>query len=226
MICMIDDLAKGLDNRSQISVVLLDYEKAFDKVSHRHLLKKVEHYGIRGRTLEWISDFLHSRTQSVLVDVQQSSESCVSSGVPQGSVLGPLLFLTHINDLPDCISSSTTRLFVDDSVLYRLVSSPEDATNLQKDLDALQAWESTWLMRFNASKCHVVQVTSKRKPFPATYSTIHGQFLKTVNSAKYLGVQLDTKISFNNHVDAITRKANRTRAFFSQNLSHSSQKVN
>ena len=107
LICMLDDLTKGLDNKSQIDMVLLDYEKAFDKVSHRHLLKKVQHYGVSGVTLEWISDFLHSRTQSVLVDGQKSSESIVSSGVPQGSVLGPLLFLIYINDLPDCITSST-----------------------------------------------------------------------------------------------------------------------
>ena len=223
--CMMDDLAKGLDNRFQIDVVLLDYEAAFDKVSHRHPLKKVEHYGIRGRTLEWISDFLHSHTQSVLVDGQQSSESCVSSGVPQGSVLGPLLFLTYINDLPNCISSSTTRLFADGSVLYRQVSSPEDATSLQKDLLACPpSLGIDMLMRFNASKCQVVQVTNKRNPFPAKY-TIHGQVLETVNSAKYLGVQLDSKLSFNNHVDAITRKANQTRAAFSRNLCRSSQKI-
>ena len=85
-------------------------------------------------------------------------------------------------------------------------------------------WESTWLMRFNASKWQVVQVTKKSNPFLAKY-TIHGQVLETVNSAKYLGVQLDTKMSFNNHVDAITRKAKRTRAAFSQNLFHSSQTI-
>ena len=108
LICMMDDLAKGLGSRSQIDVGLLDYEKAFDKVSHLHLLKKVEDYGIREKASEWISDFLHSRTQFVLVNGQQSGESRVSSGVPQGSLLGPLPFLTYINDLPNCISSSTT----------------------------------------------------------------------------------------------------------------------
>ena len=130
----------------------------------------------------------------------------------------------YINDLPDCISSSTTRLFADDNVVYREVSSHDDAANLQKDLDALQAWESKWLMRFNAAKCQVLQVTNKRNPFPASY-TIHGQVLETVNSAKYLGVHLDPKLNFNNHVDSITRKANCTRAFFSRNLWHTSQKV-
>ena len=221
---MLDDLAKGLDMKSQIDVVLLDYEKAFDKVSHRHLMKKVQHYGICGVTADWISDFLHSRTQSVLVDGQESKESPVTSGVPQGSVLGPLLFLIFINDLPDCISSSSVRLYADDSVVYRHISSPDDSTRLQKDLDALQEWEVKWLMQFNATKCQVLQVTNKRKPIPASY-TIHDHVLEVVSSTKYLGVHIDSKLNFNTHVDTITKKANGTRAFFSRNLHHSSQKV-
>ena len=93
MIATLEDLARGIDNKSQADVILLDYEKAFDKVSHRHLLSKVKHYGIHSSTFQWISDFLHSRSQAVLVDGQKSLESTVSSGVPQGSVLGPLFFL-------------------------------------------------------------------------------------------------------------------------------------
>ena len=224
LIVTLEDLAKGLDNKSQTDVVLLDYEKAFDKVSHRHLLSKVKHYGIQGSSFQWISDFLHSRSQVVLVDGQKSVESNVTSGVPQGSVLGPLLFLIFINDLPQSVSTATTRLFADDSVVYNQISSSADSVNLQKDLDALQDWEAKWLMRFNASKCQVLQITNKRKPIPATY-TIHGQVLEVVDSAKYLGVHLDTHLNFNTHVDAITKRANGTRAFLSRNLSHCSQKV-
>ncbi|XP_038045149.1 uncharacterized protein LOC119719722 [Patiria miniata] len=226
LICMLDDLTKGLDSKSQIDVVLLDYEKAFDKVPHRHLLKKVQHYGVRGATLAWISDFLHSRSQSVLVDGQKSSESIVSSGVPKGSVLGPLLFLIYINDLPECIRSSTTtcRLSADDSVLYKHITSTDDTASLQQDLDALQDWEAKWLMHLNATKCQVVQVTHKWKPFPASY-TIHGHVLGVSTSARYLGVHIDSRLSFNTHIDNITRKATGTKAFFSRNLSHSSQKV-
>ena len=224
LILTIDDLARGLDDRAQIDVVLLDYEKAFDKVSHRHLLKKVEHYGVRGSVLDWIRDFLSNRTQAVLVDGQTSSESPVTSGVPQGSVLGPLLFVIFINDLPECVSASTVRLFADDSVIYRKISCADDSSSLQKDIDALQEWESSWLMSFNASKCQVLQVTNKRKPIPASYK-IHGHTLEVVDSAKYLGVHLDSRLSFNTHVDTITKRAKSTKAFLSRNISHCSQKV-
>ena len=142
LLTIIDDLAKGIDDKAQTDVILLDYAKAFDKVSHRHLLLKVEHYGIKGPTLSWISDFLHNLTQQVLLDGQCSSSSKVSSGVPQGSVLGPLLFLIFINDLPDCVSNSTTRLFADDSVVYRRISPPADSIKLQQDLDSLQEWDT------------------------------------------------------------------------------------
>ena len=138
--------------------------------------------------------------------------------------MGPLLFLIFINDLPDCISNSSVRLYADDSVVYRHISSPDDSTRLQQDLDALQEWEAKWLMRFNATKCQVLQVTNKRKPIPASY-TIHNHVLEVVSSTKYLGVHIDSKLNFNTHVDTITKKANGTRAFFSRNLHHSSQKV-
>ena len=120
-----------------------------------------------------------------------------------------------INDLPACVSSSTTRLFADDSILYREITSSADAEKLQKDLDALQDWEAKWLMRFNASKCQVLLVTKKRDIFPAAY-TIHGQVLEVVKSAKYLGVHLDNQLNFNTHVDAISRKAHGTKAFLSR----------
>lgn len=114
---------------------LFDFNKVFEKVSH--LLMKVEYYGIKDTILSWIHDFLHNRFQQVLLDGQQSSKSSVSSGVPQCSVLGPLLFLIFINDLPNCVSNSTTRLFADGSEVYRRISS-SDSIKLHEDLDSLQ----------------------------------------------------------------------------------------
>ena len=135
-----------------------------------------------------------------------------------------LLFLIYINDFPDCIKSSTVRLFADDSVLYRRINSADDSVKLQEDIDAAQTWEKNWLMSFNASKCQVLRVTNKTAPFLANYY-IHDHRLEVVKSAKYLGVTLDSRLNFNSHVDAISKKANSTRAFFSRNLGASSRKI-
>ena len=224
LLLTLDDLAKGLDDKSQTDMILLDFSKAFDKVPHQRLLLKVSHCGISGSVLAWIEDFLHGRTQRVVLDGQSSSVAPVTSGVPQGSVLGPLLFLIYINDLPDSVASSTVRLFADDTVLYRRISSPADASNLQYDLDALQAWEATWMMEFNPAKCQLLRVTLKRKPVEATY-TVHGQALEAVDAAKYLGVTIDSKLSFNSHIDSVCKKANGTRAFLNRNLSSCSRHV-
>jgi hypothetical protein len=207
-----------------MDLILLDFAKAFDKVSHRRLLLKAEFYGLRGCTLDWIKSFLHDRTQQVLIDGQLSPEAKVTSGVPQGSVLGPLLFLIFINDLPDSIASSTSRLFADDCVLYRRISTAQDCSSLQKDLDSLQEWERLWLMEFHPSKCQVIRITNKRKPIISSYN-IHGHTLEVVNSAKYLGVHIDSKLTFNAHVDATVKKANSTKAFLSRNFSQCNRKI-
>ena len=120
-------------------MVLLDFSKAFDKVNHIKLLFKLSTHGIKGKTLKWISSFLGGRTQAVVLERECSPEVSVTSGVPQGSVLGPLLFLLYINDLPENIRSEV-RLFVDDTAVYLTVNNPNDSKTLQNDLDTLQTW--------------------------------------------------------------------------------------
>ena len=160
------------------------------------------------------------------LDGSVSSEAPVTSGIPQGSVLGPLLFLIYINDLPSCARSSETRFFADDCVhiLYRRITSSHDHDLLQKDLDSLQRWEDKWLMEFNLTKCQVVKITNKRNPLPTSYN-IRGHTLEVANSAKYLGVETDSELSFNSHVDSICKKANSTRAFLSRNFSKCSRNI-
>ena len=118
----------------------------------------MEYYGIRGSTHKWINSWLSGRTQQVVLDGQASDPVPVLSGVPQGSVLGPVLFLLFINDLPDNIRSSV-RLFADDCVLYRNIHSLQDCLTLQEDLTSLEQWEADWQMKFNVAKCHSMRVT-------------------------------------------------------------------
>ncbi len=208
---------KGIDAGQQIDAILLDFLKVFNKVPHQRLLEKLRYYGINGQVRKWIEGFLN-HLQRVLVDGQSSRSSPVTSGVTQGTVLVPLLFLVYINDLPECVTS-TVHLFADDCLLYHIVSSAEDAAKLQQDLTNLQKWEGDWLMSFNPDKYEVLRVTNKRKTYPATYS-IRGQELKQVDSAKYLGVDIDSKLMWNSHIDHITKKTNGTKAFLQRNTSY------
>ena len=216
LICTVNDLAKGLDEQQQIDLILLDFAKAFDKVPHRGLLSKLVAAGIDVGTRRWIEDFLRNRTQQVVVNGATSEECPVSSGVPQGTVIGPLLFLIYINDLPSVVSPGTTvRLFADDCAVYRSVKSVHDRDCLQKDIDSLQSWERTWKMEFNASKCHTLHITRKRNYLDTRY-TIHDTQLEVKDSAPYLGVNIHHKLSWNSHIDAVAKKADSTRAFIGE----------
>ena len=139
MISTISDFAAALNDGYEIDAIFLDLSKAFDTVPHARLCQKLSHYGVRGNTLLWIKDFLSERTQRVILRGHASSICKVTSGVPQGSVLGPLLFLCYINDLPQRILS-TIKLYADDSLLYRIIHSDADITILQKDIETLYHW--------------------------------------------------------------------------------------
>ena len=185
LLTFVDELHRNLANGSQIDLAILDFSKAFDVVPHDKLLHKLSYYGIRGQTLSWIRSFLADRTQRVVVDDKSSEVAPVPSGVPQGSVLGPILFLVFINDMPECIESSC-RLFADDSIIYREIVTSSDCAVLQTDLDNLHEWESKWGMSFNPSKCNTMHITRKPKPIATDYK-LKGEVLKCVNSASILG---------------------------------------
>ena len=136
-------------NPSQTDLIIMDFSKAFDKVPHRRLQYKLNLYGIRGTTHAWIQKKLQGISQRVASEGTQSSSHPVLSGVLQGTVLGPILFLIYINDLPDEASSSTIRLFADDCILYRSIKTQQDSTLLQYDLNSIAQWELTWQMKFN-----------------------------------------------------------------------------
>ena len=140
----------------------------------------------------------------------------VESVVPQGSVLGPSLFLLYINDMPEGIKS-TVRLFADDTIAYLTISSDKDSNDLQNDLDKLALWETKWKMSFHPGKCNVLTISRKNNTIPTSYK-LHGHTLKTVESAKYLGCTFTSDLRWNDHVNNICNKANRTIGFLKRNL--------
>ena len=190
---LVEDLARNVSTGKQTDLILLVFSKVFDKVNHSKLLWKLHQYGIRGTALAWISAFLGNRSQTVVLEGEESGSVPVTSGFPQGSVLGPILFLVYINDLPDELSSQE-RLFADDTPVYLIIGGAEDGKVLQNDLDRLSLWEDRWDMEFNPSKCQVVRVTTARNLINTVY-TLHGQVLEVVTRAKYLGVDISSGLS-------------------------------
>ena len=171
----------------------------------------MDHYGIRGSTYNWIQAFLTDRTQQVQVEGIP-----VISGVPQGTVLGPLLFLLFINDLPDCIQSST-RLFADDCILYRRIRNEPDAEILQEDLNRLAEWEEKWGMAFHPDKCSTLRISRSRKPVTKNYS-LKGHALTTEDSTRYLVVEMQSTMSWNKHINQTIKKGISMLGFLRRNL--------
>ena len=225
LITTVRDFTDCLNEKQQIDAVLLDFSKAFDKVDHEKLLSKLSHLGISEPLHLWIRSFLSGREQTVLVDGSSSTPAPVLSGVPQGTVLGPLLFLAYINDINTHLSEGTKiRLFADDSLLYRTIRTEEDSAILQRDLNTLQAWEIENKMEFHPDKCQVLRITNKHNPIQVPYN-IHNVMLSIVPSAKYLGIHIDSKISWNTQCNSLCNKANRTLAFLQRNLYGCPQEV-
>jgi hypothetical protein len=146
------------------------------------LIHKLKRYGVTGPVNSWIEALLQNRQQSVIVEDTISCPIAVESGVPQGSVLGPALFLTYINDLPESVLSRT-RLFADDTACSQTISPASDQDQLQRDLNTLSDWEAKWSMQFHPQKCQVLHVSGKRKLKPNAYS-LHGEQLESTQEIK------------------------------------------
>ena len=160
----LDDVTKQVDSSHNVDVIYLDFQKAFDKVPLGRLMQKTKALGVQGKCAEWINSWLSDRLQRVVVNGEVSSWRKVSSGVPQGSVLGPLLFLIFINDIDTSLGSRICK-FADDTKLYRVVDSVSDSVLLQSDLDKLVSWSEIWQMSFNVDKCKVVHFGSSNLGF-------------------------------------------------------------
>jgi ribonuclease P/MRP protein subunit RPP40 len=213
---VVQDIASTVGKSRQVDAAILDFSKAFDTVPHQRLLYKLDCYGIRGETLRWISNFLTNRSQSVILDGTTSNKVMVTSGVPQGTVLGPLLFLVYINDLPHNMSSSV-RLFADDCILYRPISNTGDCLKLQHDLQSLVQWEKDWQMCFNVKKCFVMTISHKKTNTGFNYS-MGQQVLERVSDYPYLGVTISDDLSWSKHINNVRASANKTLGVLCRNL--------
>ena len=163
LIEFVHNIVLNMQESIQNDVVLMDFAKSFDKVAHNRLLYKLSSYGVKGNTFGWIGSFLSGRSQKVVLEGKSFSVP-VLSGIPQGSVLGPVLFLIYINDLPEYVSNSTVRLFADDTLLYLTIHNSSNCDKLQEDLNNLERWESDWQMSFHPQKCEVIHITTKKTP--------------------------------------------------------------
>ncbi|XP_072030407.1 uncharacterized protein [Amphiura filiformis] len=218
----VEDLTRSLDNREQMDCLILDFSKAFDAVPHQRLLYKLNWYGIRGQTHTWIKNWLTSRKQTVVIEGEKSEEVDVISGVPQGTVLGPLLFILFVNDIGE-ETSSTIRLFADDALIYRHISSKADTDALQNDLHKLVDWSTKWQMRFNPAKCSLLRVAKIKKIINSSY-TMLGTELKSTDHHPYLGVELASSMDWKHHIQNVSGKAQRTLNFLQRNLYKCPQK--
>jgi len=205
---LVDDLLKSVYKKKQTDLILI--------VNHKKLALKLYDYGIntiRDSALKGVKGFLDNCHQSVIVNGFSSEPIPVSSGVRLASVLGPLLFLMYINDLPMNVKSKV-RLFADDTVLYLTISTFSQSEILQKDLDNLERWSHKWDMKFNFSKCQVIHITRSKNPIPTQY-TIHNCILESVSSEKFLGVDISSDLSWDKHFNRISKKANNTQVWLS-----------
>ena len=217
-----DDILQNVNNRKQTDCAILDFSKAFDKVPHQRLKQKPQFYGIRESTQHWIMAFLSDRKQRIVVDGASSSYSAVESGVPQGTVLGPLLFLRFIKDINTNISSKI-RLFADDCLVYREINSDRDQLLLQQDINTLAQWARMWQMSFNVDKCHVLQISLGRKK--RFNYRMDNRLLSLVTNHPYLGLEFDDKMSWKPHIDQVIAKSNQILGFLRRNLRHCPQPV-
>ena len=212
MLECLSDWTTFLQQGCDTDVIYLDFAKAFDTVSHQKLIFKLETYGITGNALRWISGFLSDRTQRVYIGSEVSSIIPVPSSVPQGTVLGPILFIIFIDDIVDCVPHSNIKLFADDVKLYRrIVDVDLDTVSLQFDLDSIVDWSKKWQLRLSETKCQTLNISNRKNNVQSSY-TIENHQLESVSSIRDLGYTVSNNLKFSTHCRLISSKALRTSA--------------
>ena len=209
------------DTTKSLDILYLDFQKAFDKVPHDKLMLKVKSLGITGNIGEWIEDWLKNRKQRVVINGQSSDWITVTSGVPQGSVLGPLLFIIYINDIDVGLSNYISK-FADDTKIGKPVISEADRISLQQDLDKICKWSEDWSMPFNVDKCQLLQIGSLNKSFQYN---MDGRQVKNAPYVKDLGVIVSKNLKFSQQCIEAAKKANKILGFINRNFTYKSKDI-
>ena len=216
--CFSEKCFNALEKHSQMDVVYTDFVKAFSRVNHQILIKKLKAYGFDGTLLKWFMSYLSGRKQIVKIGDLVSYSIIVHSGVPEGSHLGPPLFDLFINDAPSVLSVSEMLMFADDIKLFKVIDTLNDCLEFQQDLYSFERWCKLNDLMLNFSKCSVMTFSRKLSPIILDYN-INGSSLCRVNESKDLGVIFDDKLTFESHVTYIVSKANSMLGFLKRNSS-------
>jgi hypothetical protein len=196
-----------LDEKNDIDLVYFDLSKAFDSVPHPPAIEKLKMFGVNGNLLNWFTNYLNNRNQRVVIDGKTSGWLPVASGVPQGSILGPLIFLLYINDLPLNLDDDTIcGIFADDTKIARQISTPQDKEKLQTDIDRLKIWGDSWGLKFNPLKCKHMRISTNQNNDNTEY-TLDNQILETVEGITDLGVTVSSDLKWNKHITSTCKKA-------------------
>ena len=203
-----DNVCSALDNSKEVRVVFLDISKAFDKVWFKGLLHKLKQCGVGDPLLTWFSSYLHNRQQRVVINGSESSWGRIPSGVPQGSVLGPLLFLIYINDITHEVLNCKIRLFADDTCLFIEVDNRVDTCmKICDDLDRISRWSKRWLVTFSHAKTKSLIISNKKDSQLNPPIHFSGTAITEVKSHMYLGLLFASNLKWNEHINSVYIKA-------------------
>ena len=217
LLIAIDKWTEILDRDGKIDAIYFDFMKAFDTVPHNRLISKLQGHGINNAMCNWITSFLSNRRQRVVINGTHSNWGSVSSGIPQGSILGPLLFVIFINDLPSVVDSSML-LFADDTKIFREIRSYLDQDEIQKDINSMNTWSQTWLLKFHPDKCKVIRF-GKPDDIQKQY-VLNDHPLNYTDEEKDLGVTIDNNLKFETHINNKVNTANKIMGIIRRSFTH------